>query len=105
MSEKIYSKTFAPGEDIIQIGDAGRNAYFIENGSVEVTLPGKDGIKVLARLGKGEIFGEMSIIDDAPRSATVTAKENTEVIIIELSRYMLSLESSNPMKSLRPCSP
>ena len=42
----------------------------------------------------------MSIIDDAPRSATVTAKENTEVIIIELSRYMLSLESSNPMMHL-----
>ena len=100
MSEKIYSKTFVPGEDIIQIGDAGRNAYLIENGSVEVTLPGKDGIKILARLGKGEIFGEMSIIDDAPRSATVTAKENTEVIIIELSRYMLSLESSNPMMHL-----
>ena len=100
MSEKIYSKTFAPGEDIIQIGDAGRNAYFIENGSVEVTLPGKDGIEVLAKMGKGEIFGEMSIIDDAPRSATVTAKENTEVIVIELSRYMQSLESSNPMMHL-----
>ena len=100
MSEKIYSKTFEAGEDIIRIGDAGRNAYFIENGSVEVTLPGKDGIEVLAKMGKGEIFGEMSIIDDAPRSATVTAKENTEVIVIELSRYMQSLESSNPMMHL-----
>ncbi|MDC0190911.1 EAL domain-containing protein [Rhodospirillales bacterium] len=100
MSEKIYSKTFEAGEDIIRIGDAGRNAYFIENGAVEVTLPGKDGIKVLAKMGKGEIFGEMSIIDDAPRSATVTAKENTEVIVIELSRYMQSLESSNPMMHL-----
>ena len=100
MSEKIYSKTFEAGEDIIRIGDAGRNAYFIENGSVEVTLPGKDGIEVLAKMGRGEIFGEMSIIDDAPRSATVTAKENTEVIVIELSRYMQSLESSNPMMHL-----
>ena len=100
MSEKIYSKTFEAGEDIIRIGDAGRNAYFIENGAVEVTLPGKDGIEVLAKMGKGEIFGEMSIIDDAPRSATVTAKENTEVIVIELSRYMQSLQSSNPMMHL-----
>ena len=75
MSEKIYSKTFEAGEDIIRIGDAGRNAYFIENGSVEVTLPGKDGIEVLAKMGKGEIFGEMSIIDDAPRSATLQQKK------------------------------
>ena len=100
MSEKIFSRTYAPGEDIVRIGDPGRNAYFIERGRVEVTVPDDDGVKILATMGKGEIFGEMSIIDDAPRSATVTAVAETEVIVIELSRHMRSLESTNPMMNL-----
>ena len=100
MSEQIYSKKFQPGEDIIRIGDPGRNAYFIENGSVEVSIPTTGGVQVLAKMGKGEIFGEMSIIDDAPRSATVTATEETEVIVIELARHLQSLELENPMMNL-----
>jgi len=100
MSEKIYSKVYQPGEDIVRIGDRGRNAYFIERGKTEVTLPEDGGKEVLATMGPGEIFGEMSMIDDAPRSATVTALEETEVIVIEQSRYIQPLESANPMMNL-----
>ena len=49
MSEKIYSKVYQPGEDIVCIGDRGRNAYFIERGKTEVTLP-EDGGKEVPRL-------------------------------------------------------
>ena len=100
MPEQIYSQTFKPGEEIIRIGDAGRNAYFIEYGGVEVSIPTKGGVQVLAKMAKGEIFGEMSIIDDAPRSATVTATVETEVIVIELARHLQSLELENPMMNL-----
>jgi len=100
MPEQIYSQIFKPGEEIIRIGDAGRNAYFIEYGGVEVSIPTKGGVQVLAKMAKGEIFGEMSIIDDAPRSATVTATVETEVIVIELARHLQSLELENPMMNL-----
>ncbi len=104
MSEKIYSKIYAPGEDIIRMGDRGRNAYFIERGMVEIVVPasesGGEGAKILGTMGAGEIFGEMSMIDDAPRSATVTAMEETEVIVIEGARYIQPLESANPMITL-----
>tara|TARA_Y100000031_G_scaffold139556_1_gene166400 strand:+ start:2620 stop:3828 length:1209 start_codon:yes stop_codon:yes gene_type:complete len=100
MAEMIYAKPFAAGEEIFRIGDRGRNAYFIESGAVEISVPRDGENVVIAKLGIGEIFGEMSMIDDAPRSATVTAAEDTEVIVIERSRIMKPLQSANPMMNL-----
>ena len=100
MPENVFIKKFSPGEQILCAGDYGRNAYFIEKGRVEVSIA-KDGKKlVIAELGNGEIFGEMSMIDDAPRSASVTAKVNTEVIVMERSRLSKPLFSANPIEHL-----
>ncbi len=100
MPEMIYSKQFAAGETIFSMGDRGRNAYFIESGHVEVSVQRGDEKIVLAHIGTGDIFGEMSMIDDAPRSATVTATEETEVIVIERSQVLKPLQSANPMMNL-----
>ncbi len=100
MPELIASKMFAAGEEIFRIGDRGRNAYFIESGSVEVSILRDGEPFVIAELGVGEIFGEMSMIDDAPRSATVTAKEDTEVIEIQHSHFIQPLKSKDPMMDL-----
>ena len=100
MPELIASKKFAAGEEIFRIGDRGRNAYFIESGSVEVTTLRDGEPFVIAELGVGEIFGEMSMIDDAPRSATVTAMEDTEVIEIQRSHFIQPLKSKDSMMDL-----
>lgn len=100
MPQMIFSKKYAAGEEIFRMGDRGHNAYFIESGNVEVSIP-RDGEKtVIAELGVGELFGEMSMIDDAPRSATVTATEDTEVIVIQRSRFIQPLTSASPMMNL-----
>jgi len=100
MPKFITSKKFAAGEEFFGNGDSGRHAYFIEDGSVDVSIL-KDGKSiVIAELGVGEIFGEMSMIDDAPRSATVTAKTHTEVIQIQRSRFIQPLQSKDPMMDL-----
>jgi CRP-like cAMP-binding protein len=70
---------FEPGETIIKEGDDGESAYLIESGSVEVSRSVGDRKVLLATLGAGEIFGEMSMIDDAPRGATITAASETTV--------------------------
>ena len=54
------------------------NASIIEHGKGEVLAPRDGENLVIAELGKGEVFGEMPMIDDAPRSATVTATEDTD---------------------------
>ena len=100
MPKFISSKKFAAGEEVFHIGDRGRHAYFIEEDCVEVSTQKNGELLVIAELGVGEIFGEMSMIDDAPRSATVTAKTDTEVIRIKRSRFIQPLQSKDPMMDL-----
>ncbi|MDP6563663.1 MAG: EAL domain-containing protein [Alphaproteobacteria bacterium] len=100
MAEMVLSRQFAAGDEIFRMGDFGRNAYIIERGRVEVSAS-VDGEKlVIAELGQGEIFGEMSMIDDAPRSATVIAAEDTEVIVIQRSRFQRPLSVADPLMNL-----
>ena len=100
MPEKIFIQHFDKGDEIITAGENGRNAYFIETGRVQVSKIQNNQKIVIADLGPGEIFGEMSMIDDAPRSATVTAQKNTEVIVIERSRFNQPLLSADPIMQL-----
>jgi len=65
-----------------------------------VSIPKNGDNVIIAELGDGEIFGEMSMIDDAPRSATVIAKVETEVIEIQRSRFIQPLQSTDPMMDL-----
>ncbi len=76
--------TFRKGEVIIEKGLYGTCAYIIESGSVEVSDLANNERVVLAILREGQIFGEMGLIDDKPRSATVTAIEDVQ--LTEISR-------------------
>src|SRR5215813_4669435 len=75
---------YAAGEVIVQENDVGDTAYIIEQGQVEVSKALDAHPVHLAYLGAGETFGEMSMIDEKPRSATVTAV--TEVVVREIRR-------------------
>ncbi len=73
MQERFYN-----ADDIIIVaGDPGNDAFLVRDGLVEVFLNKDDDDIVLATLGPGEIFGEMSLIDPGPRSASVRAKTPT----------------------------
>jgi len=87
-------RQYEAGETILRQDDAGETAFIIERGQVEVIKTLSDGQQVhLAYLSTGETFGEMSMIDDKPRSATVTAVEDTVVREIHRDTFFQSLQT------------
>lgn len=84
---------FKAGDVIIRENDEGEAAYIIERGRVKVTRE-IDGREIrLAELGPGEPFGEMSMIDEKPRSATVTALEDIVAREVHRETFFRSLQS------------
>ena len=72
------------GETIFLEGQPGDFLYAIVAGEVEI----KKGDKVLALLGEGEIFGEMAILDNSPRSASAIAKTDCKVVRVNQDRFL-----------------
>src|SRR5437764_15246648 len=84
-------RTFSAGETIAEEGEAGRTFIVIGRGQVTVTVHGEE----VGRLGPGDSFGEMALIDKSARSATV--KADTEV-----HGYQLPVWSFRPLVESHP---
>jgi len=72
------SRLYEPGAVIVRQGDPGQELFIMVDGEVSIE---RDGVPI-ATLGAGGHFGEMSIVDDAPRSASVRARARTDVLVI-----------------------
>jgi len=82
--------SFPAGEVLIKQGESGYEAFVIVDGAVEVS---RDGTQ-LAVLGDGDFFGELSLIDRSPRTATVTTLAPTEAIVLTLQEFDALLEEA-----------
>ena len=82
---------FGPGQVIFRQGEEGDCAYFIQSGEVEVERQ-EDGVsKVVARLSKGQYFGEMALISNAPRNATVRSIAPARMAILGKQNFLTML--------------
>ena len=81
------------GDTLIREGELGDTAFCIVTGEVRVWKRGEGGSVELARLGPGSIFGEMSMVDEKPRSASVTATCPTCVKLIRRSDFFQSFQN------------
>ena len=96
MDSTEFKTEFDADEYIFVEGDIGDCAYIIDSGMVEISLDKEDRKLVMATLTKGEILGEMAIIDKLPRTASARAVVPTVVTAIPLDYVSQRIEQSDP---------
>lgn len=95
--ELIPNKMFKKDEVVFNEGDAADGMYYICSGKVEIASINNGKKTVLAHMREGEIFGEMALVDNQPRSATVTALENTWVYTFRINHMQEKIKNLDPM--------
>lgn len=95
LARSMVKRVYAPGELILRRGEPGDSMFIIERGRVEVQLQGTDGkMQPVAVLERGNFFGEMALLTGEPRTADVTAFEETEVLEIRKAAMKRLLEEN-----------
>jgi len=87
LAAKLEERTYAAGTTIFRQGDHGDHFYVIEDGRVRVEIDGQQ----VNDLWPGEAFGEIALLRDVPRTATVTAEENTKVLSLERDEFIAAV--------------
>ena len=80
-------RTFSPGEIIVREGDYGDRMYIVKEGRVRISKVIFGQEKLLAEIGRGQFFGELSLINNKDRAATATAIEEVEVLELDWETF------------------
>ncbi len=99
LSEK-FGKEFKPGEIIFCEFEPGNDFYLIQSGKVKIDKIVKEKAKTMDILTAGDIFGEMAILEEAPRSASAIAVDNVSVLHFNRENFV-SLMTSQPQLAFK----
>ncbi len=96
--EKRFSKVrFAAGEIIFREGEPLKAAYIIHEGAVTISTINVDMEQViLTTMHKGQVFGDLALINQGKHSATATAKEDCELIVVHPEQLRVMLKKAEP---------
>jgi CRP/FNR family transcriptional regulator, cyclic AMP receptor protein len=88
LAASMRSRRFRRGEVIFHVGDPGDALFVIVSGEVKISLPSETGDEaILATLRPGDVFGELALLDGAPRSASASALSPTETVVLPRDRF------------------
>src|SRR5213593_2023308 len=97
---RLEQADYAPGDVIFKQGDEGSSLFLIEDGAVEISYGEGKGKISLANLFTGQYFGELSLFDGSPRSATATAAKRSRLIRLDRDD-LVDFVNKNPAAALR----
>ena len=95
----MRTRRFRRGEVIFHLGDPGDALFVIVAGEVKISLPSETGDEaILATLRAGDVFGELALLDGAPRSATATTLSATETVVLPRDRFRELIATEAPVR-------
>lgn len=101
LDSQQVEKFYRAGDIVMAQGDIGHCAWYIQSGRVEIRVQTANGeLLHVGTRGAGSIIGEMAIVDDLPRSATVVALEDSTMLEISKEDFSRSVQSSPPIVRL-----
>jgi len=96
---KMQLEKYEPGTRIIRQGDVGDKFYLLQKGAVDVIVnEGQPAQQLLSTLGPGQFFGEVAIVEDTARTATIVAREAVEVYTLQKAEFQQALAGSETMR-------
>lgn len=95
LAKNSVRRVFAPGETVIRAGDDGSSMFVVHEGKVSVQISDNGKPRTVSMLSEGDFFGEMALFTGEPRTASIIAVEETEVLEIGF-QAMKHLFDTNP---------
>lgn len=89
-------QTFQAGESIVREGEHGHAAYIVVTGRCDVVRSSPQGREIIGSMAPGDVFGEMTILTEGPRTATVVAAEETTVLVVTSEILEQEVEALKP---------
>ena len=90
-------KSFAIGEVIFKEGDAGDSAFLVASGRIQITRVHEGTASVIGEIKTGQLFGEMALINDKPRTATAIAAEPSVCYLVPQVVFQNELNGSSAL--------
>lgn len=97
LARMAHERSFPSGTDIVKEGDAGIGLFAIVSGQVEVLQKRGGSEQSIRTMGPGQVFGEVGLLTDHPRTATVRATSPTDCLVLSVIDFRGSLTSSPDM--------
>ncbi|GCE20490.1 Crp/Fnr family transcriptional regulator [Dictyobacter kobayashii] len=94
LAKSCQERSYNAGATLINQGDSGVGLYIITSGTVRISKTKEGGhAEDLGELGAGNVLGEMSLLDDLPRSATVTAVDDVKALLVPVWEFRTFLRN------------
>lgn len=99
VARQLRRRRFRKNEVIFHQGDPGDSLHIVTSGAVKVVLPSAEGEEaIIATLRPGDFFGELSLLDGAPRSATVVALDSAETMALPRTAFLELLDGDRGLR-------